>query len=218
MAESRATRTGFGFPRSCCTNSCGCGDLLTTKRFLARFPDVSALASSPEQELLAAWAGLVIIRGRGICNGPLKQSWNWAIFRRITHSLRSLPGVGDYTASAIASIAFDLPHAVLDGNVLRALSRFTGERGNVDSPGSAKPAANSCRTTASPDALGRIQSGDDGTRGYGVSSKSSRDARRAPCRAIVWHGSSESRTSHRCRSPNQNPSGQAPSVWRRSCL
>jgi A/G-specific adenine glycosylase len=44
-----------------------------------------------------------------------------------------LPGVGDYTAAAIASIAFDLRHAVLDGNVIRVLSRFTGERGNVDS-------------------------------------------------------------------------------------
>jgi A/G-specific adenine glycosylase len=44
-----------------------------------------------------------------------------------------LPGVGDYTAAAIASIVFDLPHAVLDGNVLRVLSRLTGERGNVES-------------------------------------------------------------------------------------
>jgi A/G-specific adenine glycosylase len=42
--------------------------------------------------------------------------------------------VGDYTASAIASIAFGLPHAVFDGNVQRVLSRLTGERGNVDSP------------------------------------------------------------------------------------
>jgi A/G-specific adenine glycosylase len=54
-------------------------------------------------------------------------------FPREYSSLRSLPGVGDYTAAAVASIAFDLPHAVLDGNVVRVLSRFTGERGNVDS-------------------------------------------------------------------------------------
>jgi A/G-specific adenine glycosylase len=103
------------------------------ERFLARFPDVSTLARSPEQELLAAWAGLgYYSRARNLQRAAQKIV-ELGDFPRDYSSLRSLPGVGDYTASAIASIAFDLPHAVLDGNVLRVLSRFTGERGNVDS-------------------------------------------------------------------------------------
>jgi A/G-specific adenine glycosylase len=102
------------------------------ERFLTRYPDVSALARSPEQELLAAWAGLgYYSRARNLQRAAQKIV-ELGDFPRDYSSLRSLPGVGDYTASAIASIAFDLPHAVLDGNVLRVLSRFTGERGNVD--------------------------------------------------------------------------------------
>jgi len=103
------------------------------ERFLARFPDVSALASAPEQRLLASWAGLGYYSRARNLQRAAKNIVELGDFPRDYSSLRSLPGVGDYTASAIASIAFDLPHAVLDGNVLRVLSRFTGERGNVDS-------------------------------------------------------------------------------------
>jgi A/G-specific adenine glycosylase len=103
------------------------------ERFLRRFPDVAALASAPEQELLAAWAGLgYYSRARNLQRAAQKIRALGG-FPREYSSIRNLPGVGDYTAAAIASIAFDLPHAVLDGNVLRVLSRFTGERGNVDS-------------------------------------------------------------------------------------
>jgi A/G-specific adenine glycosylase len=103
------------------------------ERFLVRFPDVDALASAPEQELLVAWAGLgYYSRARNLQKAARKIQ-ELGAFPCDYSSLRSLPGVGDYTAAAIASIAFDLPHAVLDGNVVRVLSRFTGERGNVDS-------------------------------------------------------------------------------------
>jgi A/G-specific adenine glycosylase len=103
------------------------------ERFLERFPSVAALASAPEQELLAAWAGLgYYSRARNLQRAAQKIR-ELGSFPREYSSIRSLPGVGDYTAAAIASIAFDLPHAVLDGNVVRVLSRFTGERGNVDS-------------------------------------------------------------------------------------
>ena len=103
------------------------------ERFLGRFPDVHALACAPEQELLAAWAGLgYYSRARNLQKAALKIQ-ELGGFPRDHASLVSLPGVGDYTACAIASIAFDLEHAVLDGNVVRVLSRFTGERGNVDS-------------------------------------------------------------------------------------
>jgi A/G-specific adenine glycosylase len=103
------------------------------ERFLARFPDVRALAAAPEQELLAAWAGLgYYSRARNLQRAAQKIV-ELGDFPRDYSALLGLPGVGDYTASAIASIAFDLPHAVLDGNVLRVLSRLTSERGNVDS-------------------------------------------------------------------------------------
>jgi A/G-specific adenine glycosylase len=103
------------------------------ERFLERFPGVSALASAPEQDLLATWAGLgYYSRARNLQRAARKIE-EQGNFPREYSALRGLPGVGDYTAAAIASIAFDLPHAVLDGNVLRVLSRLTGERGNVAS-------------------------------------------------------------------------------------
>lgn len=103
------------------------------ERFLARFPDVRALAVAPEQELLAAWAGLgYYSRARNLQRAAQKIV-ELGDFPRDYTSLLGLAGIGDYTASAIASIAFDLPHAVMDGNVVRVVSRLTGERGNVDS-------------------------------------------------------------------------------------
>lgn len=101
------------------------------ERFLSRFSDVAALAAAPESKVLAAWAGLgYYSRARNL------QSAAQIIVARESFpdeypSIRLLPGVGDYTAAAIASIAFGLPHAVLDGNVLRVLSRLTNDSGNI---------------------------------------------------------------------------------------
>jgi A/G-specific adenine glycosylase len=103
------------------------------ERFLNRFPDVGALASAPEQELLAAWSGLgYYARARNVQRAA-KTILKLGAFPRDYSSLRGLAGIGDYTAAAIASIAFDRPHAVVDGNVIRVLSRFTAEQGNIDS-------------------------------------------------------------------------------------
>jgi A/G-specific adenine glycosylase len=103
------------------------------ERFLNRFPDVKALALANEQELLATWAGLGYYSRARNLQKAAKRMLELGAFPGDYPTLRSLPGVGDYTAAAIASIAFDLPHAVLDGNVIRVLSRFTEETGNVDS-------------------------------------------------------------------------------------
>jgi A/G-specific adenine glycosylase len=104
------------------------------ERFLARFPDVHALALANEQSLLAAWAGLgYYTRARNLQKAAKKILIELNAFPLDYPSIRDLPGVGDYTAAAIASIAFNLPYAVLDGNVIRVLSRLTGESGNVDS-------------------------------------------------------------------------------------
>lgn len=102
-------------------------------RFLDRFPDIDALQSAQEHDLLAAWAGLgYYSRARNLQKAANKIV-ELGEFPRDYPTIRSLPGVGDYTAAAVASIAFDLPYAVLDGNVIRVLSRLTGESGNVDS-------------------------------------------------------------------------------------
>ena len=101
------------------------------ERFLASFPDPAALASAREQDLLAAWAGLgYYSRARNLQNAA-RSIAALPQFPRDFAALRRLPGVGDYTAAAVASIAFGMPHAALDGNVLRVLSRFLAERGDI---------------------------------------------------------------------------------------
>jgi A/G-specific adenine glycosylase len=102
-------------------------------RFLARFPDVEALAEAAEQDLLAAWAGLGYYSRARNLQKAAKKIVERGEFPRDHSSLRELPGVGEYTAAAVASIAFGLPHAVLDGNVARVLSRLAPELGDIKS-------------------------------------------------------------------------------------
>jgi A/G-specific adenine glycosylase len=102
-------------------------------RFLARFPDVRALAGAAEQDLLAAWAGLGYYSRARNLQKAAKNIVELGEFPRDHASLRELPGVGDYTAAAVASIAFGLPHAVMDGNVARVLSRLEAEPGDIKS-------------------------------------------------------------------------------------
>ncbi len=102
------------------------------ERFLERFPDVASLAGASEDEVLAAWSGLgYYSRARNLCKAA-QQVVARGSFPADYESIRRLPGVGDYTAAAIASIAFDLPCAVLDGNVRRVLSRLTCQAGRLD--------------------------------------------------------------------------------------
>ena len=103
------------------------------ERFLDRFPDAAALASAPEQDLLAAWAGLGYYSRARNLQKAAKKLLELGGFPRDHPTILELPGVGAYTAAAIASIAFDQRHAALDGNVIRVLSRLTAERGNVAS-------------------------------------------------------------------------------------
>ncbi|MBC7928391.1 MAG: A/G-specific adenine glycosylase [Bryobacteraceae bacterium] len=99
------------------------------QRFLQRFPDVRSLAEAPEEELLAAWAGLgYYSRVRNMQKAARAMK---GIFPETYAEIRSLPGIGDYTAAAIASIAFGLAHAAVDGNALRVLSRVTGDAGDI---------------------------------------------------------------------------------------
>jgi A/G-specific adenine glycosylase len=103
------------------------------ERFLTLFPDASALASAAEQNLLAAWAGLGYYSRARNLQKAARVIVELPRFPADYSALRELPGVGDYTAAAVASIAFGMPHAVLDGNVLRVLSRLVAERGDIKS-------------------------------------------------------------------------------------
>lgn len=103
------------------------------ERFLERFPDVAALAAAAEDEVLACWSGLgYYSRARNLHRAARLVALNGG-FPRSYESIRELPGVGDYTAAAVASIAFGLPHAAVDGNVFRVLARVLGERGDIGS-------------------------------------------------------------------------------------
>lgn len=103
------------------------------ERFLRRFPTVQDLAAAEEDEVLALWSGLGYYRRARNLHAAARQIAAAGQFPSHYEALRALPGVGPYTAAAIASIAFGLPHAVVDGNVMRVIVRLTGERGDVGS-------------------------------------------------------------------------------------
>jgi A/G-specific adenine glycosylase len=102
-------------------------------RFLKRFPDVDALATAPEAELLEAWSGLGYYRrARQMQQAARRVVLDYDGQLPDTYEgLRSLPGIGDYTAAAIASIVWGLSHVVVDGNVLRVFSRLLDEPGEI---------------------------------------------------------------------------------------
>jgi A/G-specific adenine glycosylase len=94
--------------------------------FLARFPDLSTLASSPFADLLAEWAGLGYyrrVRGLHAAARRIHEDHGGKL-PRTAAALELLPGFGRYTAGAVASIAFDEPVAAVDGNVERVFSRL----------------------------------------------------------------------------------------------
>ena len=103
------------------------------ERFLTRFPDLESLASAPGEEVLARWAGLgYYYRARNLQKAAQSMA-EAGRFPGDYETIRTLPGVGDYTAAAVASIAFGLPHAVLDGNVFRVLSRLRADPTDISS-------------------------------------------------------------------------------------
>lgn len=95
-------------------------------RFIERFPDVHALALASEDDILALWSGLgYYSRGRNLHKTALKIHTEFqGIFPKDQQALIQLPGIGESTAAAIISQAFNQPSAILDGNVKRVLSRY----------------------------------------------------------------------------------------------
>jgi A/G-specific adenine glycosylase len=106
------------------------------RRFLAEFPTIERLAAAPLERVLERWSGLGYYhRARRLHLAA------WAIvgkhggrFPRDFETARRLPGVGDYTARAVASIAYGQPYAVLDGNVARVMARLLALRGSLPQP------------------------------------------------------------------------------------
>ena len=96
------------------------------ERFMERFPTVEDLAAAPEDEVLRLWQGLGYYSRARNLHTAAKQIVALGGFPTTLEGIRSLKGVGDYTAAAIGSIAFGLPAAVVDGNVYRVLARYFG--------------------------------------------------------------------------------------------
>jgi A/G-specific adenine glycosylase len=93
--------------------------------FLARWPTVGALAAAREEEVMKAWAGLgYYARARNLHACAREIAGRGGAFPRAERELLALPGVGPYTAAAIASIAFDAPCVAVDGNVERVVARL----------------------------------------------------------------------------------------------
>ena len=106
------------------------------RRFIARFPDVAALAQAPEEDVLKLWEGLgYYSRARNLQKAAkvVLEQYNGQIPSEY-EMLKSLPGIGEYTAGAIASIAVGIAVPAIDGNVFRVTARFYGERENIELP------------------------------------------------------------------------------------
>ncbi len=101
------------------------------ERFLRRFPDLASLAGAQEEEVLTLWAGLGYYSRARNLHRAARQARALGRFPETYEKIRQLAGVGDYTAAAIASIAFGEPRAAVDGNALRVMSRLLADGGDI---------------------------------------------------------------------------------------
>jgi A/G-specific adenine glycosylase len=104
-------------------------------RFIEKFPDIRSLATAEEEEVLKVWQGLgYYSRARNMHQAARRvmQIHN-GVFPSVYEQIISLKGIGDYSASAISSFAFGLPYPVMDGNVIRVISRLYGITDPVNS-------------------------------------------------------------------------------------
>ena len=101
-------------------------------RFLSAFPTAHALALAPVERVLKAWEGLgYYARARNLRRAAQAiESFHGGRLPATEEALRALPGFGPYTAAAVASIAFEVPVAVVDGNVVRVVARLLDEDGD----------------------------------------------------------------------------------------
>ena len=106
------------------------------ERFLRRLPDAASLADCPDDELMKLWEGLgYYSRARNLKKAAviIKEQYG-GVFPETAVELAKLPGIGEYTSAAIASIAFGEPSPAVDGNVLRVMARLTDDARNILEP------------------------------------------------------------------------------------
>lgn len=106
------------------------------RRFLAQLPDIASLASAGEARLMKLWEGLgYYSRARNLQKAAkiIMDRYDGK-FPDTYAEIRALPGIGSYTAGAIASICFGLPVPAVDGNVLRVIARLTGSKADIARP------------------------------------------------------------------------------------
>jgi A/G-specific adenine glycosylase len=103
------------------------------ERFLERFPDIHALATAPQDEVLRLWSGLgYYSRARNLQHAAQEiVAKHGGVFPRSGKDALELPGIGSYTAAAILSIAYGARYAVLDGNVARVVARIFAVKGDL---------------------------------------------------------------------------------------
>ncbi len=127
------------------------------ERFVSRFPDVAALAAAPLDDVLAAWAGLgYYARARNL-HACARAVAALGGFPRDVATLRALPGIGPYTATAIAAIAFGIPGVPVDGNVERVAARVAAIAAPL--PG-ARPAIRAAAEALGADPAARARPSD----------------------------------------------------------
>jgi A/G-specific adenine glycosylase len=119
------------------------------RHFLERFPSIETLASAPENDVLTAWSGLgYYSRVRNLHRAAKKVTVEG--LPTTYQDILTLPGVGPYTAAAIASIALDLPYAAVDGNVVRVISRLNNDASEITSTAARRRFAGDAGTLLDP--------------------------------------------------------------------
>ena len=109
-------------------------------RFMEALPDLESLAAAPEQTLLKLWEGLGYYnRVRNLQKAAQMVMRDYGgVLPRDPEELKKLPGIGDYCAGSISSIAYNVPCPAVDGNVLRVITRLTGDFSDIASPATKK--------------------------------------------------------------------------------
>ncbi|MDD3242114.1 MAG: A/G-specific adenine glycosylase [Eubacteriales bacterium] len=125
-------------------------------RFLRRLPDIAALAQIPDDELMKLWQGLgYYSRARNLKRAAqIICRDHFGEFPGEYDAIRALPGIGDYTAGAVASIAFGQTRAAVDGNALRVFSRLLADGQDISAPAAKKLYARGIAEVMNPDRPG----------------------------------------------------------------
>lgn len=140
------------------------------ERFLRALPDIPALAQAGEEPLMKLWEGLgYYSRVRNLQKAAriIVKEYDGRLPADFS-LLQKLPGIGPYTAGAIASIAYGIPAPAVDGNVLRVVSRLCASRADISNPKVKKMVEQAILEILPPFPARGFQSGPDGTGGHGL--------------------------------------------------